>query len=258
MSLFFYLFDSTWICSYAVDGQTYKAHGILPANFYQCEDDSSHSHQSCLHLRRWRMVLTGDRCVYTSAQLIIVTCVLHVVVMRLILVLFVLDLTLVLFFGIFVALFEGVITLWSVHRHRARLECLVAVIRRNLVLLFLLTFHIVVVAIVVVTTLSLVVLMIIRPALPAVVAATPVMLVRNTVDLLFVTLVEQVAELVICMILNLTLAFPCKGAIGYLGLEDFLQVFCNRLKCLIAKALPAFYILGTILGVERHVEPLEL
>jgi hypothetical protein len=58
--------------------------------------------------------------------------------------------------------------------------------------------------------------------------------------------------------LNLTLAFLCKGVTSYLQVEDVLEVFCDRLKCLLAKALPTFNVLGAILGVERHVEPLEL
>jgi hypothetical protein len=90
---------------------------------------------------------------------------------------------------------------------RARLECLVAAIRRNLVLLFLFMFVIVLEVIAAVGTLPLAVLTIIRPALPAVVAITSVTLVRNTVDLLIVTLLQCVAELAFCTILNLRLAF---------------------------------------------------
>ncbi len=84
------------------------------------------------------------------------------------------------------------------------------------------------------------------------------MLVRNMVDLLLVTLIEHVAELAFCAILNLTLVFLCKRAIGYLRVEDVLKVFCNRLKYLVARVPPALNILGAIHGVERHVEPLEL
>ena len=79
---------------------------------------------------------------------IVLTCVTRVVVMRLILALFVLELMLVLVYGILVALFEGEITLWSVHR--AMFECLVAAIRKSLVLLFLLVLVIDVAAIAVV------------------------------------------------------------------------------------------------------------
>jgi hypothetical protein len=68
--------------------------------------------------------------------------------MRLILALFVIDLTLFLIFRILLALFEGVIALWSMHR--AGLECLVAAIRKSLVLLFLLVLVIDVAAIAVV------------------------------------------------------------------------------------------------------------
>ncbi len=83
----------------------------------------------------------------------------QVVVMHLILMFFVMGLMLVLIFGIFVALFEGVSTLWSVHR--AWLECLVAMIRKILLHLFLLSLVIVVMAITVVAILPLVIVMII-------------------------------------------------------------------------------------------------
>jgi hypothetical protein len=155
------------------------------------------------------------------------TYVMHVVVMRIILALFVMDLMLVLIFRILVALFEGVIGLWSMGR--ARLECLVAAIRRSLVLLFLLMLVIVMAIIAVVATCPLVVLTIIHPALPAVVTVTPVMLFHNMADFLLVMLLEHVVELMFCAILNLTLAFLCKGAICYLQVEDVLVVFCNRL-----------------------------
>jgi hypothetical protein len=202
------------------------------------------------------MVLTGDRRVYTSVQFIIITCLPCLIVMHLILVLFVLDLMLVMFFGIFVALSEGVITLQSVRR--ARLECLVPAIRRNLFLLFLLAFVIVVATIAVVPTLPLLDLTIISLATPSMVALTSMMLARNTVDLLLIMLLRHVAELTFCAILNLTLMFLCKGAVGYLQVENVLKVFCNRLERLVAKTLPAFNVLGAILGVERHVESLEL
>jgi hypothetical protein len=162
------------------------------------------------------------------------------------------NLTLVLIFGILVALFKGVITLWSIRR--VGLKCLVTAIRRSLVLLFLLALVIVVAAIASVTTLPIVVLTIIRLALPTVVAITPVMLFRNTADLLLVMLLQCVAELRFCAILNLVLTFPCKGAISYLQVEDVLEVLCNRLKYLVTKGPPTFNILCTILRVARHVE----
>ncbi len=111
--------------------------------------------------------------------------------MRLILALLVMDLMLVLIFGILVSLFEGVITLWLVPR--AGLECLVAAIRRSLVLLFLLALIIVVVASAVVVTLPLVVLTTIHPALPAVVAVTPVTLIHNMVELLLLRAVNALS-----------------------------------------------------------------
>jgi hypothetical protein len=166
------------------------------------------------------------------------------------------DLTLVLIFRILATLFKGMmmIALWSVCREG--LECLVAAIRRSRALLLPLAFVVVVAAIAVVATLPLLVLTIVRPALPAMVAVTPMF--RDMEDLFLITLHECVAEIAFCVILNLMLAFPCKGAMGYLQVEDVLEVFCNRLKSLVAKVLPAFNILCAILGVVQHVEPLKL
>ena len=45
-------FDSTGTWSYAVDGQTYEAHGYLPSIFYQHEGDNSHP---CGFCSRWRL-----------------------------------------------------------------------------------------------------------------------------------------------------------------------------------------------------------
>ncbi len=84
--------------------------------------------------------------------------------MRLILTFFVVSLTLVLILGVLVAIFVGMIALWSVRR--AWLNFLVAMIRRSLVLLFLLTLVVVVTMTTVIAILPLVVVMMIRVALP--------------------------------------------------------------------------------------------
>jgi hypothetical protein len=59
----------------------------------------------------------------------------RIIVVRLLLMFFVVGLMLVLVLGVHVALLGGVLALWSVRR--GWLECFVAVIKRNLVLLFL-------------------------------------------------------------------------------------------------------------------------
>ncbi len=100
-----------------------------------------------------RQVLAGDRCIGTNAWLIIVTCVMHVVMVRLVLTFFVVGLTLVLVLGVLVALLGGVLVLWSVRR--AWLDHLVATIKRGLVFLFLLTLIIVATTTAVITILPL-------------------------------------------------------------------------------------------------------
>jgi hypothetical protein len=165
-------------------------------------------------------------------------------------------LMLVLIFGVLVALFEGMIALWSVHR--AWLECLVTAIRRSLVLLFLLTLVVVVAMIAVVRILPLVVMLIIRLALPAVATITPVTLFCDTMDLFIVSHPERLMQQRFRVMLNLTLAFLCKGAICHLQFKNVLKVFCGRLKRLVTKTLPILNILCTILRVEGHLEPLEL
>ncbi len=98
----------------------------------------------------------------------------------------------------------------------AGLECLVTTIRRNLVLLILLAFVVSRTAITVFATLPLVVLIMIRLVMFATTAIARVMLFCNTADFLLVTHLERVTKLVLCVILDLMLAFPCKGAINHL------------------------------------------
>jgi hypothetical protein len=105
----------------------------------------------------------------------------RVVVMRLVLTLFVVGLSLVLVLEVFAALLGGVLALWSVRK--TWLECLVAVIRRSLVLLFLLMLILVAMKTAVITILPLVVVAMIPIALPVVATVTPLTLFCRTVDL---------------------------------------------------------------------------
>ena len=60
------------------------------------------------------------------------------------------------------------------------------------------------------------------------------------------------------VLLDLTFAFLCQGAICYLQIKDVLEVLCDRLKRLIAKTLAALDVLHPVLFVEGHIEPLKL
>ncbi len=168
----------------------------------------------------------------------------------------VVGLMLVLVLGVLVALLGGMLALWSMRR--AWLECLVTMIRRSLVLLFLFALVVVATMTAVIAILPLVVVAMILVALPAMGTVTSLMLFRDMADLLIVLLTELVTHLVSHTMLHLTLAFLCKGAVCYLQVENVLKVLCNRLKHLIAKTLPTLNILYTILGVEGHIKPLKL
>jgi hypothetical protein len=144
----------------------------------------------------------------------------RIVVMRLILVFFVVGLMLVSIFGVLIALFEGMIALWSMHR--AWLERLVTTIRRSLFLLFLLALVVVVTMIIVVAILPLVVVMILRLAFSAVATVTPVTLFCDMADLLIVSPPERLMHLTLHVMLNLMLAFLCKGAICHLQVKNVL------------------------------------
>ncbi len=85
--------------------------------------------------RGWRWVVTWDRCIGADARLIIVTHVACVIVMRLVLTFFFLNLTFVVL-GVLVELLEVVLALQPVHQ--AWLKRLVTAIRRGSVLPFFL------------------------------------------------------------------------------------------------------------------------
>jgi hypothetical protein len=168
---------------------------------------------------------------------------------------FVLKLTFVIL-GVLVALLGGVLALWPMHQ--AWLERLVAVIRRSLVLPFLVAFVIVVTMTTVIAILPLVVVAVVLTALPAVATVTSVMLFCHKADILIVPLAMFVMHLASHALFNLTLAFLCQVAICYLQIKDFLEVLCNRLEHLIAKTLAALDVLCPVLFVEGHIKPPKL
>jgi hypothetical protein len=127
---------------------------------------------------------------------------------------------LVLVLGVLVALLRVMLAHWSVHR--AWLECLVTMIRRSLVLLFLLVLVIVVTMTIVIAILPLVAMTMIHVALHAVAAVTPLTLFCDTADLLVVLLPEGMRHLMSHTMLDLMLAFLCKGAICYLQIKNLL------------------------------------
>jgi hypothetical protein len=106
---------------------------------------------------------------------------------------FVVGLTLVLVHGVLVALLGGMLPLWSVRR--AWIECLVATIRRSLVILFLFVLVVVAMMTAVIAILPLVVVVVILVALPAAATVTPLTLFCDTADLLVVSLMELVTHL---------------------------------------------------------------
>jgi hypothetical protein len=71
-------------------------------------------------------------------------------------------------------------------------------------------------AITVVTILPLVIVTIVRLALPAVATITPMTLFHDMADILIKLPPECLMHLALHAMFNLTLAFLCKGATGYL------------------------------------------
>ncbi len=158
--------------------------------------------------------------------------------------------------GVLVALLGGVLALQPVHQ--AWLEPLVAAIRRSLILLFPVTFVVVITTTAVIVILPLVVMEIVLVALPAVAIVISVTLFCHTADLFMEPLAQFMAYLTSHVLLDLTLAFPCQGAICYLRIKNVLKVLCNRLEHLIAKTSAALNILCSVLLVKGHIEPLKL
>jgi hypothetical protein len=179
----------------------------------------------------------------------------RVVVMRLVLTFFVLNLTFVVL-GVFVALLGGVLALWLMHQ--AWLKHLGTAIRRVPILLFLFVFVVVITTTAVVAILPLIVVAIVLVASPAVAIVTSVTSFCHMADLLIVPLAQFVTHLASHALLDLTLAFLCQGVICYLQIKYVLEVLCNRLERLVAKSLTALDVLCPVLFVEGHVEPLKL
>ncbi len=148
-----------------------------------------------------------------KAQLVIVACVAHVVVVHFVMTFFVLKLTLVIL-GVLVALLRGVLALWPVHQ--AWLERLVTAIRRSLVLPFLVAFVVVVTTTAVIAILPLVVVAVVLTALPAMATVTSVTSFCHKADLLIVPLAKFIMHLGSHALFDLTLAFLCQGAVCYL------------------------------------------
>jgi hypothetical protein len=93
--------------------------------------------------------------------------------------------------------------------HRAWLECLVAVIRRNLFIPFLFMLVVVVTMTAAIVIFPFVVVTMICVALPVVETITPMMLFRDTANLLIVLFPELITHLAHHTILHLMLAFLC-------------------------------------------------
>jgi hypothetical protein len=123
--------------------------------------------------------------------------------------------------GVLVALLGGVLALRPVHQ--AWLKCLVAAIRRSLILLFPFAFVVVITTNAAIAILPLVVVAIVLVVLPAVVIITSVTSFHHTADLLIKPLAQFVIYLASHALLNLMLAFLCQGAICYLGIKIFLK-----------------------------------
>jgi hypothetical protein len=87
---------------------------------------------------------------------------------------------------------------------------------------------------------------------------TLVTLFRDMADHLIVLPPERLTHLMLHAMFDLALAFLGKGDICFLQVKNILEVFCDRLKHLIAKTLSTFNILRVILRVEGHVKPLKL
>jgi hypothetical protein len=156
--------------------------------------------------------------------------------MRLVLTLFVIGFMLVLIIEALVSLLESMLALLSMCR--AWLECLVAAIRRNFVILFLLMLVIVITMTTVIAILPLVFVTIILVASRAVATVTPMTLFCDTAGFLIILLPELMAHLGPHAILDLMLAFLHKGAICHLQVENVLKVLCDRVNHLVTKALP--------------------
>jgi hypothetical protein len=156
---------------------------------------------------------------------------------------------------VLVALLGGVLALLPMHL--AWLECLVATIRRSLILPFPFTFVVNVTTTAVIRILPLVVVAMVFVALPAVVIVTSVTSFHHTGNLLIVPIVQFVTHFTSHALLNLMFTFLYQGAICYLRIKNVLEL-CDRIECLIAKTLAALVVLRPVFFVKGHIKPLKL
>ena len=85
-----------------------------------------------------------------------------------------------------------------------------------------------------------------------------VALVRKMANLVVVALHHLVAEFTFCAKLDLFLTLFREQPVGYLRIEDVVEILGNSCKCLVAEALPVLEVPSAVLLVEPHVEPLNL
>ncbi len=85
---------------------------------------------------------------------------------------------------------------------------------------------------------------------------TSVALVCKMANLVVIVLRHLVSEFAFCTKLDLFLTLLREQAVGYLRIEDVVKILGNSRECLLAEALSALEVLGAVLLVERHVEPL--
>ncbi len=156
---------------------------------------------------------------------------------------------------VLVALLGDVLALLPMHL--AWLECLVATIRRSLILPFPFMFVVAVTTTAVIGILPLVVVAMVFVALPAVAIVTSVTSFHHTEDLLIVLLAQFVTHFKSHALLNLMFMFLYQGAICYLRTKNVLEL-CDRIECLIAKMLAALDVLCPVLFVKGHTKPLKL
>ncbi len=158
--------------------------------------------------------------------------------------------------GVLVALLGGVLALLTMYQ--AWLECLVAAIRRSLILPFPFKFVVVVTTTAVIAILPLVVVAMVFVALPTVAIVTSMTSFCDIANLLIVPHTQFVTHFASHALLDLTLVFLCQGTICYLQIKNVLKVLCNRLEPLIPKMSAALDVLRPVLFVKGHIKPFKL
>ncbi len=126
---------------------------------------------------------------------------------------FIVDLLLVLIFGVLVTLFEGAL---ARPMKVARLEGLVLALGGTLVVLFVIACVVILATVAVVAILVLVISTLCVIASTATMIFTLIVMLCVIAQLLLVALLERVSEFVFCAIFNLPLTLPCKQAVSHL------------------------------------------